>query len=37
MGERGGAMEHEMPLPGNTLPMVTGRGLFGALKMDGRR
>jgi len=37
MGERGmadmGAME--MPLPDNTLPMMTGRGPFGALEMGG--
>jgi FtsP/CotA-like multicopper oxidase with cupredoxin domain len=37
MGERGmadmGAME--MPLPDNTLPMMTGQGPFGALEMGG--
>jgi hypothetical protein len=37
MGERGmadmGAME--MPLPDNTLPMMTGSGPFGALEMGG--
>ena len=37
MGERGmadmGAME--MPLPDNTLPMMTGRGPFGAAEMGG--
>ena len=37
MGERGmadmGAME--MPLPDNTLPMMTGKGPFGALEMGG--
>ena len=37
MGERGmaemGAME--MPLPDNTLPMMTGTGPFGALEMGG--
>jgi hypothetical protein len=37
MGERGmadmGAME--MPLPDNTLPMMTGRGPFGAMEMGG--
>jgi manganese oxidase len=37
MGERGmadmGAME--MPLPDNTLPMMTGRGPFGAIEMGG--
>ena len=37
MGERGmadmGSME--MPLPDNTLPMMTGKGPFGALEMGG--
>jgi hypothetical protein len=37
MGERGmaemGSME--MPLPDNTLPMMTGAGPFGALEMGG--
>jgi hypothetical protein len=37
MGERGmadmGAME--MPLPDNTLPMMTGSGPFGAMEMGG--
>jgi len=37
MGERGmadmGSME--MPLPDNTLPMMTGGGPFGALEMGG--
>ena len=37
MGERGmaemGAME--MPLPDNTLPMMTGQGPFGPLEMGG--
>jgi hypothetical protein len=37
MGERGmadmGAME--MPLPENTLPMMTGSGPFGAMEMGG--
>jgi hypothetical protein len=37
MGERGmadmGAME--MPLPDNTLPMMSGRGPFGAIEMGG--
>ncbi len=37
MGERGmadmGAME--MPLPDNTLPMMTGQGPFGAIEMGG--
>jgi FtsP/CotA-like multicopper oxidase with cupredoxin domain len=37
MGERGMADmgEMEMPLPDNTLPMMTGRGPFGALEMGG--
>jgi FtsP/CotA-like multicopper oxidase with cupredoxin domain len=35
MGDRGGAMEHEMPLPENTLPMMTGSGPFGPLEMGG--
>ena len=35
MGERGGSMEHEMPLPENTLPMMTGTGPFGPLEMGG--
>jgi FtsP/CotA-like multicopper oxidase with cupredoxin domain len=37
MGERGMAdmAEMEMPLPENTLPMMTGRGPFGALEMGG--
>jgi FtsP/CotA-like multicopper oxidase with cupredoxin domain len=35
MGERGGSMDHEMPLPDNTLPMMTGSGPFGALEMGG--
>ena len=37
MGEKGmadmGAME--MPLPANTLPMMTGQGPFGAIEMGG--
>lgn len=37
MGERGmadmGAME--MPLPDNTLPMISGQGPFGPLEMGG--
>jgi len=37
MGERGmadmGAME--MPLPDNTLPMMTGTGPYGAMEMGG--
>jgi FtsP/CotA-like multicopper oxidase with cupredoxin domain len=37
MGERGMADmgEMEMPLPDNTLPMMTGRGPFGAAEMGG--
>ena len=37
MGERGMAEmgEMEMPLPDNTLPMMTGTGPFGALEMGG--
>ena len=35
MGEKGGAMEMEMPLPDNTLPMMTGTGPFGPLEMGG--
>jgi len=37
MGERGmGDMgEMEMPLPDNTLPMMTGKGPFGAIDMGG--
>ena len=37
MGERGMAdmQEMEMPLPDNTLPMMTGSGPFGALEMGG--
>ena len=37
MGERGMAEmgEMEMPLPDNTLPMMTGRGPFGPLEMGG--
>ena len=37
MGERGMAEmgDMEMPLPGNTLPMMTGRGPFGPLEMGG--
>ncbi len=37
MGERGmGDMaEMEMPLPDNTLPMMTGRGPFGSVEMGG--
>ena len=37
MGERGMADmgEMEMPLPDNTLPMMTGQGQFGAMEMGG--
>ncbi|HYE39879.1 MAG TPA: copper oxidase, partial [Ramlibacter sp.] len=37
MGERGMADmgEMEMALPDNTLPMMTGRGPFGAVEMGG--
>ena len=37
MGERGMADmgEMEMPLPDNTLPMMTGQGPFGAMEMGG--
>lgn len=36
MGDRGGAMgEMEMPLPDNTLPMMTGTGPFGGVEMGG--
>jgi len=37
MGERGGADmgEMQMPLPDNTLPMMTGSGQFGAIDMGG--
>lgn len=37
MGERGMADmgEMEMPLPDNTLPMMSGRGPFGAIEMGG--
>ena len=35
MGHKGGAMDHEMPLPENTLPMMTGTGPFGPLEMGG--
>ena len=37
MGERGMADmgEMEMPLPDNTLPMMTGAGPFGAIEMGG--
>jgi hypothetical protein len=36
MGDTGGSMgEMEMPLPDNTLPMMTGRGPFGPVEMGG--
>ena len=37
MGEKGMADmgEMEMPLPDNTLPMMTGTGQFGAIEMGG--
>jgi FtsP/CotA-like multicopper oxidase with cupredoxin domain len=36
MGEKGGSMGGmEMPLPDNTLPMMTGRGPFGDIDMGG--
>ena len=37
MGERGMAdmAEMEMPIPENTLPMMSGRGPFGAIEMGG--
>ncbi|WP_211466731.1 multicopper oxidase family protein [Collimonas silvisoli] len=36
MGEKGGAMgDMEMPLPDNTLPMMTGSGPFGGIEMGG--
>jgi hypothetical protein len=37
MGERGMADmgEMEMPLPDNTLPMMTGQGPFGPIEMGG--
>jgi hypothetical protein len=37
MGERGMADmgEMEMPIPDNTLPMITGAGPFGPLEMGG--
>jgi hypothetical protein len=37
MGERGMADmgDMEMPLPDNTLPMMSGRGPFGAIEMGG--
>jgi FtsP/CotA-like multicopper oxidase with cupredoxin domain len=36
MGEKGGSMgSMEMPLPDNTLPMMTGEGPFGNIEMGG--
>lgn len=37
MGERGMAdmTEMEMPLPDNTIPMMSGRGPFGSVEMGG--
>ncbi|GAB3378807.1 multicopper oxidase family protein [Massilia agri] len=36
MGEKGGSMgDMEMPLPDNTLPMMTGQGPFGGVEMGG--
>ena len=37
MGERGMAdmTEMEMPLPDNSIPMMTGRGPFGSVEMGG--
>jgi hypothetical protein len=37
MGERGMAdmAEMEMPLPDNTIPMMTGQGPFGSVEMGG--
>ncbi len=36
MGDKGGSMgDMEMPLPENTLPMMTGTGPFGGLEMGG--
>ncbi|MFM9433032.1 manganese oxidase [Janthinobacterium sp. CG_23.3] len=36
MGDRGGSMgDMEMPLPDNTLPMMTGTGPFGGVEMGG--
>ena len=36
MGDKGGSMgDMEMPLPDNTLPMMTGQGPFGGLEMGG--
>jgi hypothetical protein len=36
MGDTGGSMgEMEMPIPDNTLPMMTGQGPFGGIEMGG--
>ncbi|MDB5764277.1 MAG: putative multicopper oxidase [Herminiimonas sp.] len=36
MGERGGSMgDMDMPLPDNTLPMMSGQGPFGGVEMGG--
>jgi FtsP/CotA-like multicopper oxidase with cupredoxin domain len=36
MGERGGSMgDMEMPIPDNTLPMMSGQGPFGKVEMGG--
>ena len=36
MGDKGGSMgDMEMPLPENTLPMMTGTGPFGGIEMGG--
>jgi FtsP/CotA-like multicopper oxidase with cupredoxin domain len=35
MGDKGGAMEMQMPLPENTLPMMSGAGPFGSVDMGG--
>ena len=36
MGDKGGSMgDMQMPLPENTLPMMTGRGPFGNMEMGG--
>ncbi|OWY30167.1 multicopper oxidase family protein [Herbaspirillum robiniae] len=36
MGDKGGSMDGmEMPLPENTLPMMTGDGPYGAIEMGG--
>jgi hypothetical protein len=36
MGDKGGSMgDMEMPLPDNTLPMMTGTGPFGGIEMGG--